>query len=93
MLHLQPSEHSLPGGQLELALHDGKLHIFGVHLKLAHTSARVLGGQGRQTGLMPLLLLHDTCLLNLELNMRGALLRLCELKGGQGERIGGHFFL
>ena len=77
---MQPSEHSLPGGQLELAFLDGELGLLGTHLKLAHTSARVLEGQSRQIGLMPPLLLHDTCLLNLELNTRGALLCLCELK-------------
>ena len=80
VLHVQPREHSLPGGQLELALLDGELGLLGAHLELAHTSACILEGQSRQIGLVPLLLLHDTCLLNLELNMRGALLCLCELK-------------
>jgi hypothetical protein len=80
VLHVQPSEGSLPGGRLELALLDGELCLLGVHLKLAHMSAHVLEGQSRQIGLMPLLLLHDACLLNLKLNTQGALLHLCELK-------------
>ena len=76
VLHVQPSEHSLSGGQLELALLDGKLGLLGVHLKLAHTSARFLEGQSRLVGFMVLLPLYSACLLNLELNVRGALLCL-----------------